>query len=523
MKVLHISCLAFLGICVGLASEAVAEESQDSAEPAKLFQELDKNKDGVVAADEIGEDRAKYFKRLLRVGDQDKDGQLSKEEFVNATKPQETPVEVVSEEAVGGKSNKKKPKGNKQNPGKILKRLDKNKDGVISRDEAEADNLPERLKKRVARLFEKSGKDELTLKDLRALAANNAKKKKKKPADGKGKPGQRLARTFKKLDQDQDGKISVDEVPEEFKPRLVKLLQRAGKEEDGSINLNEFRRVARRDGDAEAPPRRGPAEGGPRRGRGPKFFSKLDTNKDRKLSKEELSRFVEIFEELDENGDGTLDPRELMGAPPRERRRDGDRPRPPRRPEGDVAKRDRPDAPRRGPRFGRGPGLPFREMLGDEGKVSIEKALERIKVRLEKLDTNGDGYIDIEEFRAARIERGAEAFNSRGRRGPGGDRFSSRRRGFGRMRGEGPRRGGEFIKRMIERMDTDEDGKISESEAKGRLKERFKKVDRNGDGFIDAEEMKHARPGRGKGRGKRRPKQDQQKEKEAGAVEGKDA
>ena len=47
--------------------------------------------------------------------------------------------------------------------------------------------------------------------------------------------------------------------------------------------------------------------------------------------------------------------------------------------------------------------------------------------------------------------------------------------------------------KVIERLDTDKDGKISKAEAdkaeRGRMKEHFDKIDSNGDGFIEAKEL----------------------------------
>lgn len=52
------------------------------------------------------------------------------------------------------------------------------------------------------------------------------------------------------------------------------------------------------------------------RGIQPKFMQLFDTNKDGRLSQTELVKMQESFEKLDENKDGFLDMRELMGPPP---------------------------------------------------------------------------------------------------------------------------------------------------------------------------------------------------------------
>ncbi|SHG85655.1 EF-hand domain-containing protein [Flagellimonas flava] len=45
---------------------------------------------------------------------------------------------------------------------------------------------------------------------------------------------------------------------------------------------------------------------------------------------------------------------------------------------------------------------------------------------------------------------------------------------------------------LLEKMDTNEDGKLSEAEVKGPLKKDFTKVDLNEDGYITEEEFKKA-------------------------------
>lgn len=53
---------------------------------------------------------------------------------------------------------------------------------------------------------------------------------------------------------------------------------------------------------------------------------------------------------------------------------------------------------------------------------------------------------------------------------------------------------------MFVKMDTNNDGKLSKSEAQGPFKNDFSKIDTNGDGYLTKEELKNApRPERGSG------------------------
>ena len=48
------------------------------------------------------------------------------------------------------------------------------------------------------------------------------------------------------------------------------------------------------------------------------------------------------------------------------------------------------------------------------------------------------------------------------------------------------------FKELLEKMDANEDGKLSKKEVKGPLKDHFDKVDADEDGFINEEELKKA-------------------------------
>ncbi len=121
---------------------------------------------------------------------------------------------------------------------------------------------------------------------------------------------------------------------------------------------------------------------------------------------------------------------------------------------------------------GRGPGGAARGQFDPmqldsdgDGKVSKDEAPEQMKSYFDRLDTNGDGFIDAEEIAAMR-----RRFESRGA-GPGGE-------------GQGSRGGG----RNLMENDADKDGKVSKEEAPAWMKSFFDRVDGNADGFVDAEE-----------------------------------
>lgn len=63
---------------------------------------------------------------------------------------------------------------------------------------------------------------------------------------------------------------------------------------------------------------------------------------------------------------------------------------------------------------------------------------------------------------------------------------------FGQSENRGERKERPAFKELLEKMDANEDGKLSKKEVKGPLKEHFAKVDADEDGFITEEELKKA-------------------------------
>jgi len=106
-----------------------------------------------------------------------------------------------------------------------------------------------------------------------------------------------------------------------------------------------------------------------------------------------------------------------------------------------------------------------------------------------RLDANGDGSISREEFTARRTR--AEGADRGDRREARAERRSDRREARAERRGH--RVGARFGARAFERMDANNDNRVSLAEARAFSLQRFDRVDANRDGRIDREERSQRR------------------------------
>ena len=220
-----------------------------------------------------------------------------------------------------------------------------------------------------------------------------------------------------------------------------------------------------------------PGEGGP----GPRggmmrmpnpLMEAIDSDKDGELSPDEIANAVVALKKLDKNDDGKLDATET-------------------RPNFEGMGRG--GFPGGGGPGGFGGGFPggpgggqggnpdemAQRLLAmdanSDGKLSKEEIPERLQSMLARGDKNEDGSLDKEEIMAVSRERsGGQGGGPGGTGGPGGPG------GFG---------GGDFVGQMMERADSDKDGKLTGDEIPEFMRGRMEQVDTNKDGSLDKAEM----------------------------------
>lgn len=329
----HLLAICALVLSASLAAQVRAGDSPGAeGNPDELFKKLDTNGDGTLTASEIPKEQLKFFERLLRIGDTNKDGKLSREEFDAAMQKTEKPVTDITK-TPGVDAGSGPPKA-MLDPKRIFEQLDKNKDGKLTADEVE--NRP-----RIKALFERLGKTEMTLEELTANinGAGNAKKAAKKTAKNAAKKAakkglvpastskseemgensteasQGLSAFAKLLDTNHDGRLSREELA-----KANDLFDRLDKNHDGVLDANEMSEKTPSVAASEpainpaAPLKRMNKKGaaGKQERNFAHMLKKADADGDGKLSKEEAPPFLKKqFAKIDTNGDGFLDKDEL--------------------------------------------------------------------------------------------------------------------------------------------------------------------------------------------------------------------
>lgn len=255
--------LFFLAVSLfTLTSPARAEES------TALFTRLDANKDGQLAADEISAEHQRLFKRLLRIGDKNDDGQLTEKEFAAALTPSrpEKPIEKEQDsENPGAKATKwlllaldtngdsrlevnEIPEDYLRVFDRLVEQIDRDEDSVLTRNEINRGGpaITRQAVQTVQRMGINVDRELAKLVKQQGDRANrfdsppNLQESFSNPAKGRD--------FFASLDANGDKFLEIDELPEPLRERLERPFRRADSNRDGKLSSEEFAVLARRIG-----------------------------------------------------------------------------------------------------------------------------------------------------------------------------------------------------------------------------------------------------------------------------------
>ncbi len=285
-------------------------------------------------------------------------------------------------------------------------------------------------------------------------------------AKGEGKHGQRGAAMIERLDDNKDGKVSLDE----FKTNVSATFKTFDADGNGQVTKDEIK--ARRDAFRQARKAVRDAAGADKdkaiealRAAGPimlpgagRMFDRADTDKNGTLSEAEvLASAQTIFERRDRNKDGALD----MADAGQQKGK------------GHHGKN----------REDRAERMLKRLDANSDGKLSQDEMLTRASQTFERFDTDKNGEVTKAEVDAKR------------------DAFRDARKAFSEVKttdGEARQEARKALRdarmdrmgsRMFERADADKNGTLTKAEMETAAATMFKQRDANGDGFITADEM----------------------------------
>jgi Ca2+-binding EF-hand superfamily protein len=215
---------------IACVTPAVAADVPPRLAPSRagqIFAQLDQDRDGVVAPDEVPAERRQLFERLVRTADQDLDGKLNLSELASGLGDQREISESSGSPASATRRTVRRGADPMAESSSLFALLDSNGDAAIDAQEmADAERI-------IARL-DRDGDGRITLLEVSAGRENRP--------SGDVVQGQRprdlpaVLRRLKSRDTNGDGGITKEEAPKGLQKRFDKI----DKNSDGVLEVSEL-------------------------------------------------------------------------------------------------------------------------------------------------------------------------------------------------------------------------------------------------------------------------------------------
>ena len=294
---------------------------------------------------------------------------------------------------------------------------------------------------------------------------------------------------FAKLDRNQDGELTSDEIDASRRRLYDRLLRTSDQDKNGTLSAAEFQSGLKPQ-TAEKPLVKKQSSQMPGANALLLILAKMDANSDGQIEKVEVPRqyvafYSRIEDRLGGESDGVLDQREIRQAAPRMSRfaiR--------------LAQQQNIDVDLELALLSERQWQAAQRMTGSRSRGELLADPNRARQFFKQLDADSDGLVSLEEVPEQVVSRFEMLLDRADRNGD--DLLSEQElmtvSRYMQSRAEAvkqPRtkQQAQAIERMLKRLDRDGDRRVSRQEAPRRMAGRFDRLDRDGSGYLERKEI----------------------------------